>query len=125
LLAVGCDGQNTVRVWGTVNYQGRAVEEGQIIFFPLEDTDGPSTGGAIEKGSYDIPAKSGPRAGGVYQVQITGTGPARSYSPDASGVGPKYTVREQYIPARFNKNSRLQVNIAERGAKNEHDFDLR
>ena len=57
-------------------------------------------------------------------MQITGTGPARSYSPNASGVGPKFTVREQYIPPQFNKNSRLRVTIKERGSENEHDFDL-
>ncbi|MCP4589214.1 MAG: hypothetical protein GY842_00580 [bacterium] len=113
-----------MRVWGTVSYQGQPVEEGRIIFFPVDGTPGPSTGTAVKQGRYEVPARSGPRAGGVYRVKITAVGPERSYSPNLSGNGPKYTVRDQFIPAEFNRKSTLQVNIAARAEENQHDFEL-
>ncbi len=124
-LVAGCgDSGPSVRVWGTVSYQGRPVEEGRIIFFPIDGTPGPSTGTIIEQGRYDIPTRSGPYAGGVYRVEITGVGPQRTYSPNLSGAGPKFTVRDQFIPPEFNQKSSLRVSVAARAEENQHDFEL-
>ncbi len=124
-LTAGCgDAKTSMRMWGTVSYQGRPIEEGRIVFFPIESTTGPSVGTAIEQGSYDLPAQSGPYAGGVYRVEITGTGPERQYSPNLSGKGPTFTVRDQFIPPEFNQKSRLRVSVADRTKDNRHDFEL-
>ena len=123
--AAGCGRSSPARrVWGTVTYQGRPVEEGQIVFFPIEGTTGPSTGAAIEQGRYDVPARTGPYAGGVYRVEITALGPERTYSPNVSGEPPLITVRDPLIPPAFNRDSTLRVTIADRTGDNQHDFDL-
>ena len=122
----GCGGKApSVRVWGTVSYQGRPVNEGQIIFFPTDDTKSPSTGGVIEDGHYDIPKDDGPYAGGAYRVEITALGAEKTYSPNVSGVGPMVSVREQLIPPRYNQQSTLRVTISADPAQHQHDFDLK
>jgi len=126
LLAAGCGSRTpSVRVWGTVSYQGQPVKEGQIVLFPIEGTAGPSTGAAITKGQYDIPACSGPYVGGVYRVEITAFGAEKTYSPNVSGVGPIVSVREQLIPPRYNQQSTLRVTISADPAQHQHNFDLK
>jgi hypothetical protein len=122
----GCGGRSpSVRVWGTVSYQGRPVQEGQIIFFPTEDTESPSTGGVIEDGRYDIPEDDGPYAGGTYRVEITALGEEKTYSPNVSGEGPMINVREQLIPPEYNQQSTLRVTISADPAQHQHNFDLK
>lgn len=126
LFAVGCGGSGPgMRVWGTVTYQGQPIQEGQIVFTPIEGTPGPSTGGPIKNGQYEIPQHMGPYAKGVYRVEITAMGPEKTYSPNASGEGPFYTVREQIIPPIYNQRSTLRVTISSETTKNQHDFHLR
>jgi len=125
LAAGGCSrGPRTVHVAGEVSYQGKPVPEGLIVFFPVDGTAGPSTGGAIANGHYDIPARSGPRAGGTYRVEITAYGPERQYSPNVSGEGPNISVRDQLIPPKFNQNSSLRATITDVNTRDTHDFDL-
>ena len=100
-LAGGCgSGSPSVRVWGTVSYQGQPVDEGQIVYFPTDGTENPSTGGVIQDGKYDIPKDDGPYAGGTYRVQITALGVEKSYTPNVSGAGPIVSVRDQLIPPK-------------------------
>lgn len=125
-IALGCARSSpSMHVWGSVTYEGAPVNEGQIIFFPVENTTGPSTGGIIRDGRYDIDKRSGPYARGVYRVQITALGVQREYNPNASGSGPAIAVREQFLPPQFNQNSKLQVTISPDARKNQHDFHLR
>ncbi|MCS7304309.1 MAG: hypothetical protein NZ602_04285 [Thermoguttaceae bacterium] len=65
LFAFGCGGSGPgMRVWGTVTYQGQPIQEGQIVFTPIEGTPGPSTPGQIKNGQYEIPKHIGPYAKG-------------------------------------------------------------
>lgn len=126
LLAVGCGGSGPgMRVWGTVTYQGQPIQEGQIVFTPIEGTPGPSTGGEIKDGQYEIPKQIGPYAKGVYRVEITAMGPEKTYSPNASGAGPFYPVREELIPPKYNRQSILRVTISSDPEKNQLDFPLK
>jgi hypothetical protein len=125
LAAAGCGSDTkTVRVWGDASYDGRPIESGQIVLSPIEDTRGPSTGGAIDRGKYDVRKQDGPRAGGVYRVEITAFDTERSYTPNASGRGPITTIREQFLPAKYNRESQLRLEVAPLGDENRHDFDL-
>lgn len=122
----GCDSEfATMRVWGEVSHDGRPIESGQIILIPIEGTSGPSTGGAINAGQYDLSQVDGPRAGGTYRVEITAYGNERSYTPNASGQGPTVVVRQQVLPAKFNRNSTLNLKVSVRAEENRHDFDLK
>jgi hypothetical protein len=55
-------------IWGEVTYDGKPLETGTIELIPIDGTPGPSTGGAITNGQYDVPQNIGPRTGGTYQV---------------------------------------------------------
>ena len=55
-----------MRVWGEVSCAGEPIKEGEIVFTPIANTTGPATGIAIIDGAYDVPAASGPLAGGTY-----------------------------------------------------------
>lgn len=109
---VGCGSRvKTVRAWGEVRWRDKPVEEGVIVFFPIDGTAGPSTGGGIKEGRYDVSQAKGPRAGGTYRVEITAVGPERRYSP-SPGSPETVPVRDQQLPPRFNTASTLRAVIA-------------
>ena len=125
LTAAGCGSRSAaMHVWGTVRYQGRPVKEGQIVFVPIEETIGPSTGAAIQDGRYDVPSRVGPIAHGVYRVEISAMGAEKTYSPNVSGAGPRVTVREELLPPAYNQKSTLRVTVSDDPPRNQHDFDL-
>ncbi len=126
LLATGCGSKSTnMRVWGEVSYDGQPIELGQILLNPIDSTSGPSTGGAIEQGKYDLPSTKGPRAGGTYRVEITALGSNETtYVPNASGQGLPTTVREQFIPPEYNRQSTLRITVSPNETENQRDFAL-
>ncbi len=125
LVAAGCGSQTTtMRVWGDASYDGQPIESGQIVLSPIEGTGGPSTGAAIERGKYDLRQEDGARAGGTYRVEITAYGTERTYTPNASGKGPTTTIREQFVPARYNRESQLRLKVSGVSDENRHDFEL-
>jgi hypothetical protein len=121
---VGCRTSPRTRVWGEVSFDGRPVAKGTIEFIPAEGTGGTSAGGAIEDGSYDIPAKQGPLTGGTYRVEITAlakTGRTRPNVFDPNG--PLLDDYKCYIPACYNSKSVLKVTLSA-PKENKHDFRL-
>jgi len=101
-----------MRMWGTVSYQGQLIPEGQIILFPIDGTAGPSTGGIIQNGQYEIAKRRGPYAGGTYRVEITGFGAEKVYSPNATSKGSGIRVREQIVAIQFNQQSNLRIEVS-------------
>lgn len=121
----GCNqGPRTMRIWGQVTFDGQPIEEGDIVFFPSSDTNAPSTGGPIVKGAYDVAADQGPIAGGSYRVEIKGLGKPRKYTPNASGEGPFIEVRDNFVPAKYNRETTLTVTVSDKPAENRHYFTL-
>lgn len=127
VAAAGCGSRHdTVRAWGDVRWQGKPVEEGVIVFFPIEGTAGPSTGGSIVAGRYDVPAVNGLCTGGTYRVEITAAGTERLYDPSAAPTASSIpvTVREQVLPLKFNTASTLRAEIASAPDGHHQDFIL-
>lgn len=127
LGAAGCGPQvKTVRAWGEVRWQGKPVEDGVIVFFPVDGTAGPSTGGAIAAGRYDVPQAKGPRADGIYRVEITATGKERLYNPSASPTASDIAipVRAQLLPPKYNVASTLRATITAGHDGHRQDFTL-
>ena len=127
VAAAGCGSRpKTVRAWGEVRWQGTPVEEGVIVLFPIDGTAGPSTGGSIAAGRYDVPRAKGPRAGGIYRVEITANGKERLYNPNASPTASDtpIPVRDQILPPRFNTASTLRAEIAPNADSHRQDFLL-
>jgi len=124
LALAGCGGHK-VHVWGEVSYDGKPVASGTIEFVPVDGTRGPSTGGMIVDGRYDVPAKVGPLPGGVYQVEIRAMRPTGETMPDPMNPnGPPIERKENYIPDVYNTRTTLKVTISSSSAENQHDFRL-
>jgi hypothetical protein len=116
--AGGCSrgGPRLYPVTGSVNFDGKPVEEGDIIFSAVDGSR--SAGGKIEGGTYTLEATAG-----KYKVQILAMrdipGEIREDNP-----GEKIQAREQYIPAQYNTETTLEANV-EPGSKDDIDFDLK
>ena len=123
VAVAGCGPANR-RVWGDVSYAGKPVEDGTIEFIPADRTAGPSTGGPIVSGHYDVPAAVGPLPGGVYKVTIRAMAKTGKSSPDPFNPSAKIEQIENYIPAIYNTNTTLKVTISPRSGENQHDFHL-
>jgi len=114
-----------MRVWGAVTLDGKPIDEGGIIFTPIDSTQGGSVGGDIKAGKYDLPASQGPIAGGKYKVEILAMRPVgKPLENIIEPGGPPLQASENYIPKRYNANSILTASISDNASKNEFDFKL-
>jgi hypothetical protein len=121
---VGCGaGHNRVAMSGKVTFDGRPVEQGQIVFAP--QGAGFTAAAPIVAGAYAIPAAKGASPGVSYTVRITAdraTG-RKIQAPGYAANDPPQDVYEQYIPARYNESSELQLDVGT-DPEFSHDFDL-
>ena len=108
-LFAGC-GPATGTVSGTVTLDGRPVDNGIISFIPADTTKAQPVTVDIKAGNYTAHLQTGPTT-----VQISApvvTGQRKEYnSPDA----PLIDITEESIPAKYNSDSQLRVDI-QRGA---------
>jgi len=113
LLAAGCgDGKGKkYDVSGAVSYDGKDVDDGDIIFFPEDKTVGPE-GGKIKDGKYTAKAP-----GGKCRVEIRGN---RTVPGKKGPMGEDFV--ESYIPEKYNVKSTLSVEVG--SGKTTHDFKL-
>jgi len=131
VAACGCGGPRgpeRAEINGIVTLDGELLEHGGLQLFPAEGTQGPTAGSQIIDGKYHVAQEEGPVLG-TYRVVITAVrktgkkvplGP-ESLSPNAPPTATVDDV-EQYIPARYNKQSELTVEIE--SGTNEADFTL-
>ena len=115
-------GPERAKVFGSVTFDGEEVTEGSIAFIPVEGTSGPTSGGLIMAGKYDI-SERGP-APGKYRVEILAsrkTGRQIELAPP-SPPGTMMDEIEHFIPAKYNTNSELLVEISL--GRNELGFEL-
>lgn len=107
----GCgDTGGRVPVQGRVTWDGQPLDQGEIIFIPIQGTTGPTVAGPITNGQFSIPAKKGAKPG-RYRVEITAdrkTGRKIQADEGSSELGDE---REQYLPARYNDDSELIAEI--------------
>ncbi len=108
-----------VEVHGTVTLDGEPVPDGSISFYPAAGNKGVAAGGDLSKGSYRIPRDKGPMAG-KNRVEIR--------SPYSTGreitIG-RQKIKEHLdrIPAEYNRNSELEVDV--QAGENLFDFHLK
>ena len=122
----GCGMARTpMRVWGKVAYDGKPVAKGSIVFVPVEDTLGPTTGANIEKERYEVPASIGPWRDGDYKIEITGMAKNGQKLPNPSiPGGPPVELEDNFIPTKYNNLTELRVSISADSNKNEFAFVL-
>jgi hypothetical protein len=122
-LLAGC-GDGRVRVRGTVLYDGKPVEEGTIAFEPANG-QGPSTGGPIKDGKYDLAGEARATVGEKVVRIIASCKTGRKIPiPPPARPGTTIDERVQCIPSQYNDRSTLRVQVTP-GKDNTHDFDLK
>ena len=103
---------NRAEVRGEVKVDGAPLGEGSIDFFPAEGTVGPTAGGVIANGKYDIPRRKGP-AVGRNRVEIHCVKKTGRMVPNAAEPG---TMREETVeglPADVNSKSTLVRDVSQ------------
>lgn len=99
-----------------MSFNGEAIEEGAITFLPTPGTPGSNVGATITHGRYTI-AQAGGLAAGRYRVEIDGFRKTGRKVRDLAGpdrrlaAPPMIEERESIIPAQFNVQSILEVNV--------------
>jgi hypothetical protein len=125
LLAVGAgcsddDGLARVVVSGSVTYDGKPVEKGQIRFVPQQGTSGPVTIDPIDGGRYTTTNTGGVPVG-LHRVEITGYDPLEyANAPTGPGSPP---VRQR-LPEKYNRKSELAVTLDADSDGKPLDFNL-
>ena len=112
LIVVACisgcgkkDGPETVKVAGTVNWNGEKLEAGDIQFIPATNPSAKPYAARIEKGAFALELEPGPK-----KVMITSSRdvPGKTIK---DAIGKESPVREQFIPAKYNTSTTLQQSI--------------
>ena len=120
LLAAGCgQGTEMPEVAGTVTVDGALIDEGTIRFVSL-DRKGPTAGTMIRAGKYRVAVPVGRK-----RVQIEafrpGGSPRHNTYPGMADM--QSTV--QFLPARYNVETRLGAEITADAEKRPLDFELK
>lgn len=113
---LGCrksDGLNRVEVSGTVTFDGAPLETGSIALIPEEGTAGPSVGGPIQAGKFQLTAAEGPVAG-KYKIMIRAsrkTGRQIEAGEGADDPTAMVDEIEMFIPEKYNSKTELTAEI--------------
>jgi hypothetical protein len=121
-LLSGCNDGKVV-VLGMVTVDGQPIDEGSISLEPA-DGQGPTTGGLIKAGKYELTGNAAVEPGKKI-VRIVGLRQTGKMVP-AGPPAPKGTLIPemiQCVPSHYNDRSRLQVDVTP-GKANKHDFQL-
>lgn len=110
-LVAGCGGAPTAEVTGTVRFNGKPVEDGDIVFVPA-DGKAPAAG-KIKDGRFAVRARPGRN-----KVQIRAARAARGKPDPIMGA-----TKRGYIPAKYNTRTTLEEEVRPGGA-NELRFEL-
>jgi hypothetical protein len=122
MSAAGCGRSDTVSISGHVTLDKKSLTTGDIELIPDKVTGGPTVGGEIVEGQYDLPAVRGPRRGGKYRVEIRSLD--RNSGSTKHPLSRGKMVFSDLIPPAYNTESQLSVSVPEDVSEVEQDFDL-
>lgn len=127
-LAVGgCDSHDGLSVHGKVSFQGQAIEDGTVTFFPQGGEMGRPVSTSIENGAYAMTAQHGLSAR-TYRVEIQGYRKTGRQIPDLASPLPPNQKRAlidekvPFLPEIYNDKSQLTADVSADGQ--EIDFAL-
>ena len=120
---IGC-GSGLEAVEGDVTFDGQPVEQGTIVFEPV-DGNGTTAGGQISGGKYSLSDDKGvsPSKKTVRITAVRKTG-RRILAGPPEPPNKMVDEIELYIPRDYNTNSTLTCEV-DAGEKNKHDFNLK
>jgi hypothetical protein len=122
LVSSGCKREGWLSASGTVTCDGQPIARGSISFEPA-DGKGPTGGGNIEAGKYEVSrVMAGKKIVRILAVRKTG----RKVAPPMSGPSANATQDEieQFLPSIHNTQSQLTAEI-QAGSPNQIDFTLK
>lgn len=111
VLVVGCvsapsDEPTTYNVSGTVTLDGHPILEGAMVFLDLDGKQ-KSYGARIEGGKFSTSMTAGKK-----KVEITASRELKDKMEPGPSGGPPVPAIEQYIPAKYNKQTILEAEIS-------------
>ncbi len=121
-VGAGCGGTGaSSAVSGRVVLEGAPLEDGSILFVPVDGTPGGAAGGPITAGAYQVPRGLVP---GVYRVEVRRPRPSRRRIPKPFGApGETIAGMEESLATECNDRSALQAALT--AGANVADFDVR
>lgn len=121
--ATGCSSRpTTVIVRGTIRYDGRPLDNGEIRFLPTTGTAAPTNGSRVVAGRYAVTARGG-LLPGSYRVEIESRATTgRELAMPEEGAGPPQPTVS--IPARYNSESTLRAEIGPLPREQSLDYQL-
>ena len=131
-LAVGCGGDDTVVITGQVTYRGEplgnlALERAQIRFIPVDPSAAWMSGAYVIDGEYKVDTKGGVPVG-KHTVEIVALRPTADYLRRNGPPGPDanwdHIPREQFLPAKYNTETELQLSIDSGSSEVVKNFEL-
>ena len=88
----GCDaGPKLYKVTGTVSWQGKPVENGQINLI-AEDGQATPAGAKIVDGKFELTATAGPKRVEVYNQRVTGFSKEMNQETRTNDIPPAYNA---------------------------------
>jgi hypothetical protein len=118
---IGCGDNRRQGVEGTVTFDGQPIPDGNISFIPQGDARGPTAGAVIKDGRFAIDRARGTFTG-TFRVEIVAARATAETVADPV-TGERVSLREQYIPAKYNVQSELTAEIAA-GGSNQLKYEL-
>ena len=134
-ICVGCGNVEKpiprASVQGEVRWNGKAVDEGIVLFIPTTPVNGknqPPVPAKISGGHYSLPATEGPTVG-PNRIEIRATRKTGKKTPEPTEAMKRFdpTLKsvelvEQYLPPQFNNSSTLSRQVD--AGSNVLDFEL-
>jgi len=117
----GCGSSGRDGIAGTVTLDGKPLEKGYVTFRPQSGTASPSAGANVTDGRFSVAAEGG-LLPGKFRVEITASRLTNKRAVDPFS-GKMVTLEEQYIPAKYNSESKLEAEVRSSGP-NRADFAL-
>jgi hypothetical protein len=121
LMLVGCGSGSQAPKYvikGNVTLDGKPLESGRIDLTPTDDK-GTTAGGEIKNGKYEVRILFGPKTVRIISEKIVGKIKMDPNDPQSA----EGDVKEQIIPARYNTNTELKVDVQEKSPTIQN-FDL-
>ncbi len=120
---VGCAAEvQRLPIEGEITFKGEAVNEGSIMFHPLNPEVGFVEGALIKEGRYKILAQNG-LLQGKYQVMVSAAD-FKGKKPDPNVAPGAIFQSKELFPEIYNTKSTLAVEVKKEGP-NKFDFHLK
>lgn len=116
-MIVGCQQGNSTTLTGKVTLDGKPIENGTISLIPA-DGNTATAGTRITNGEYSLALPPGTKRVEISAAEVV----SRRAAYQGESNSPQVDVMKSIIPARYNRESELSIEI--KSGSNQRDFDL-